>query len=328
MKNSTLATAALVLIALFAGVFVGGAIGVSQDPAPAEPPKTAYVDFLKLLKNDKTLLREQRRISRETQIGEMAETRTFEEKRGAIEASVKNLKAENPQRRKAMDDLGKLRYEYTLRLMEYRRAGSKDMRNAGIEAFRRLRNLTNDVAKGAGYTQVLNIAGELSDMVGEGPEDFEALQRQLLLSPVLLFDPAHDITARVSERAKEQWDPVITLGEIMAHTWVENGGGDEIPRQVTPEYPEGVFDIALGAKVRFSIEVQKKGAPAEGEDAGVSWRRNGISTGSLDEASGEYVAPDNMPEGGNTFTVTVISEADPTLKKTVTIRLVPKPAKE
>jgi hypothetical protein len=200
--------------------------------------------------------------------------------------------------------------------------GEEALRKEGIDGFQRLRGLTNTVATNLGYTQVLNIAGNLSEVLDASQNDFQALQQQLLLSPVLMYDPAHNITKAVEERAKEEWDLGIAVADITASIVAANGGGVPLVRNAA-----GEFEITLGQIVQFTAAVTAKEQPAEGDAAKVVWRRTGIGAGALDDKTGKYTAPDTMPQGGDTFEVIVRSMEDPTITKRVTIRLI-NPAKK
>jgi hypothetical protein len=322
--------AAAVVVALMAGLIAGSSLSFTQDAnepevpkaAAPEAPKTAYIDFLSLLKKDKLLAKEQFLIQEKLQ-GQLIERNLqFKEDEAANLESVKGLKAEDPLVRQAMNKMNDLRYKYELEMQQIRMLGEEALRKEGIEGFQRLRGLTNTVATNLGYTQVLNIAGNLSEVLDASQNDFQALQQQLLLSPVLMYDPAHNITKAVEERAKEEWDLGIAVADITASIVAANGGGVPLVRNAA-----GEFEITLGQIVQFTAAVTAKEQLAEGDAAKVVWRRTGIGAGALDDKTGKYTAPDTMPQGGDTFEVIVRSMEDPTITKRVTIRLI-NPAKK
>jgi hypothetical protein len=315
--------AAAIVIALVAGLLAGSTLSFSQNAKAPEAPKTAYVDFLSLLKKDKLLAKEQFLIQEKLQGMLIERNIQFKDDEAANLESVKGLKAEDPLVRQAMNKMNDLRYSYELDMQQLRTSGEEDLRRAGVEGFKRLRSLTDTVASSMGYTQVLNIAGDLSDVLGGGQNDFQALQQQLLLSPVLMYDPAHNITEAVETRAKEEWDLGIAVSDITASLIAPNGGAVAINRNAA-----GEFEITLGQSVQFGAAVTAKEKPAEGDAAKVVWRRTGIGAGALDDKTGKYTAPETMPQGGDTFEVIVRSMEDPTVTKRVTVRLIKPATKE
>ncbi len=316
-NTSSRMAGAAVFVALVAGLLAGSTLGFSQGGKEPEAPKTAYIDFLSLLKADKMLAKAQFEIQEANQQLLYERNLKFKKEEAAIAKSVKDLKAENPAVRKAMNDMNDLRYNFELEIQSIRMSGEKDMRKEGADGFKRLRGLTDTVAKSMGYTQVLNIAGDLSEVLGSGDSDFQALQQQLVLSPVLMYDPAHDITKAVEERAKAEYDPQIVFEDITASVIAPNGGAVAIARNAA-----GELEISLTQSVQFAVVVNAKGKPAEGDAAKVVWRRTGIGAGALDDKTGKYTAPESMPQGGDTFEVIVRSMEDPTVTKRVTIRLI------
>ncbi len=324
MTSANRLWSAAVLVALCSILVAVAGIHSGQADVTPQPVRTAYVDFLSLLKDDYQLGKHRGDIEFELQLAVAQVERDYKDKIDAQSKRVSESNPESPERREAITRRIELESErrYSLRLREL--AAQGDLRRHGIEAFTRLRTLTNNIAGELGYDEVLNIVRKPEEVVGKG-DDFQQLQQQLLISPVLVFNPAYDITDKVLERAKELWDPGITLGEIgvsqVTGTEEEPQKGASIPRADDPEHEDGVFEIRLGQKAWFSVDVQRKGEPAEGESARLRWTRNGIGTGQLADDTGFYTAPTAFPEGNDTFQVTARSVADPRIFKVVTVRL-------
>lgn len=322
MKTSNAKLAAVAALALLtAGIIAGSALSRAQaEPtataAAPEAPLTAYVDFLSLLKDHYPLKLKQVEVAMEMekQIDDI-------DKRylPLIEQQEVVKKAEKPDSRKYRQALSKQieleRQRYGEKLLTEQLA-QQELRDEGIAAFDRLKRLVKDIATELGYTQVLNIVRDPKAAVGS-KDDFEQLQQQLLISPVLFHKPEHDLTDRVQAKAKEKWDPGIEMGETSA-----KAGETALVKNT-----EGEYEIRLGQKVQFAVEVKKKGATATGKDTDVKWTRTGVGSGELDEKSGAYTAPEAFPNSGDKFTVIVRSAIDPTISKRLQIKLLDKDGK-
>lgn len=316
MKNRSVSkiAASLTVVALAAGLLLGSMMRLQADPpATVEPARTAYVDFFALLQDHHPLRRAQ-----------IDNALAFERRTQQIDDEfIPRINAEEDIKKNA--DLDGAEYlqawrrqmdleirSFRLKLEEQQFAAS-ELRRAYIEAFTNLRNMTNDFARARGYTQVLNIVRNHRDIVSAS-DDLEQLRQQLLISPVLMFDPAHDITDEVMKQAKAQWDPGVEFGP--AGITAADPLGVELPRNAADE-----IEIRLGTKATFGVNVIVKGAPAVDDDAKVSWGRTGLNAGDIDRDTGEYSAPQEFPAGGDTLTVFVASQADPTVTARVTVRL-------
>lgn len=328
---------AALAVALLAGAFTSGVLinanADAQPAAPPEPRRTAYVDFLSLLKKDAPLKREQQNIQLKVERQITAIDKRWKVEIDAQqEIKVKN-KVDSRQYRQAMQkqlDAERKRFQEKLEIEQIAQA---DLRDYGIERFKALRNLARDIAKKGGYNEVLNIVRDIEEVAGT-QDDFQALQQQLLVSPVLYFETAHDITDTVNDAAQKEWGETISFnaydeeakrGGIAVETIGEGAG--ELKRNA-----EGEYEIRLGQKANFKISVLDKGEPAKDERAEVRWTKSGVNTGDLEEDTGIYTAPEAFPLQ-DMFVVTVRSAVDPTVVERVVIRLLdkdgkPKPAEE
>jgi hypothetical protein len=295
---------------------------IQAEQGKPAPRRTAYVDFLKLLKNDQPLRREQLRIATDMQKDQDAIDRMWE---GEI-LKQKNLRAINKPHTKAYRDAmreqlehEKERYQQKLHSEQVFR---EELRDKGIERFKELKQLATKMAKDLGYNELLNIVNV--DDVAKTRDDFEALQQQLLVSPVLYFEAEHNLTDVIQAAAKDKWDEHITLAEYNKE---KNTGGIELTLEggaaALTRNAAGEIEIKLGQKGAFKVAVFDKGQPAEGARADVRFYKRGFGVGDLNE-NGTYTAPEAMPAGGATFEVTVRSAIDPTVEQKVTIRLLEK----
>ena len=329
---------AILFIAVLAGAFAGGMLlNVNADAQPAvtpEPRRTAYVDFLSLLKRDAPLKREQQEIALtvEKRVADI-DKRWMVQIDAQQQIKIKN-KVDSREYRLAMQkqlEFERKRFQEKLELEQIAQA---DLRDFGIERFKALRNLSRDIAKRLGYNEVLNIVREIEDVAGS-QDDFQALQQQLLVSPVLYFEAAHDITDAVDKEAQAEWGETISF--VAWDEEAKRGGieltleGEETPLK---RNDAGEFEVRLGQKGKLSIPVLDKGNPAEAERGEVRWTKSGIGDiGTLVEGTGEYTAPEEFPLDGDTLVITARSAVDPTVVERVRIRLLdkdgnPKPAEE
>lgn len=330
-----LSLAALAVV-LLAGVFAGGVLVRAnvdaQDGAP-EPRRTAYVDFLSLLKSDNLLRGKQQEKSEEMQ----REMDSIDKSFGLLVQEQQRIRELNKPDtiayRQAMNkqlDLERQRYQQKLMIEQLTQA---DLRDFAIERFRKLRNLAADIAKAKGYNEVLNIVRNIEE-VAAGQNDFQALQQQLLVSPVLYYESAHDITDAVKSKAEEIWGETISFaawdaekktgGIAFAATDPNNSENPSVP---VARNAEGEIEVRLGQSGSFSIVVLDKGEPAKDKRARVTWSRRGVNVGELETRDGAYTAPAEAPPGGATFTITVRSTVDPTVSEQVVIRLLDKDGK-
>jgi hypothetical protein len=291
-----------------------------------EPRRTAYVDFLSLLKDDKPLARKQVDVA-----DEMRKTMDEIDSRWEVKIlAQKRIRDQNLPHTKAYRDAMHAQLEAEMERYQEKlyaeQLFQEDVRKFGITRFKELRNLTRDLAKKSGYNEVLNIVRDI-DKLGGNQDDFQALQQQLLVSPVLYYEVDHDITDQVKVAAKAIWDETITFE---AHDKVTGIGGIvlNLDGEAAPLKRNAAdeIEVKLGQKGSFVILVQDKGVPAVGPRAATRWFKRGLGVGELSE-DGKYTAPEAFPVGGDTFDVTVRSAIDPTVEQTVTIRLLDKDGK-
>lgn len=309
---------AALCIGLLAGVLVlsvaNWTSADAQGAPPPEPRRTAYVDFLGLLKNDNLLK------GRQSEVADDVERQSDEIDRKwrlVIEDLIairKRNKPDTPQYRKAMADqveAARKAYAEKLTLEQYAQA---DLRDYAIKRFTELRTLCREIALSLGYNEVLNIVRNIEDVAGS-QDDFQALQQQLLVSPVLYFEKAHDITDIVAQKADEKWGSRIEVKDLV---FVLEGSE-------TPLAPnaEGELEIRMGQKGSFKAVVLEKGEvlPTDNPRAELRYSKRGLGVGDI-KVDGAYQTPQSAPTPpADTFTVLARSAADPTKTATVTIRL-------
>ncbi|MEZ5991570.1 MAG: OmpH family outer membrane protein [Planctomycetota bacterium] len=306
---------------------------------PPIPRRTAYVDFLSLLKSDRLLLGKQQEMAESMQ----REMDDIDKRFGKLiqeQARIRELNMpDSIAYRQAMNkqlELERQRYQEKLLFEQLTQA---ELRDFAIDRFKKLRNLAADIAKGKGYNEVLNIVRNIDEVTG-GQNDFQALQQQLLVSPVLYYESAHDITDDVTKKADELWGETISFvvwdEEAKAggiEFYVIDPAKPEEPGKLVSRNAAGEIEIRLGQKGDFKISVLDKGEPAASPRDRVNWSKRGVNVGELASGAGSYTSPEKFPPNGDTFIVTVRSMVDPTVSETVTIRLLdkdgkPMPAKE
>ncbi|MBZ0135398.1 MAG: OmpH family outer membrane protein [Planctomycetes bacterium] len=318
-------------VAVLAGAFTSGVLlnanADAQPSATPEPRRTAYVDFLYLLKKDPPLKRYQQdtALKVEKSIDEI--DRRWKVRIDAEQEIKTKNKVDSKAYRDAMrNQLEAERKRYQEKL-EVEQIAQADLRDYGIERFKALKNLARDIAKKKGYNEVLNIVRDIED-VAASQDDFQALQQQLLVSPVLYYEEDHDITKEVDTQAQELWGE--TLSMVAYDKTAERGGVAFTPTGADTPFKRneaGEIEIRLGQKGRFTVEVLDKGQPAEGERATVRATKRGLNIGTLDEETGDYEAPEAFPLKGDLFLVTLRSAVDPTVMEAVMIRLLDKDGK-
>lgn len=318
LRLTTRLCVGVLALALVAGAFVAGTQmnSSADEPEAAPSPRlTAYVDFMSLLKDDQLLVAKQFETMQDVQTqGDEIEAKYIE----LIRKEEENRRLAEPdtwqylQSMQRLLDLQARRYEDQLLLEQKAR---KYIRDYGIKRYNELRNMVNGIATERGYNEVLNIVRNVEDVRrGEG-DGFENLQQQLLVSPVLQYEEAHDITDIVSRAADEEWGTDLNMpGPI---TFTLEGEDEPLERN-----NDDVIEIRFGQTGTFHTDLADGGTvlSPDDENAGLLWTRAGIRVGELSE-DGAYVAPDAWPPRDDEFIVTVRSAVDPTVNQNITVRL-------
>lgn len=312
-------------LALLGGVFVGGMLVIADAEPGGEKPearRTGYVDFLVLLKKDTPL----RAMQTEIQFGIQTEMDAIEAKYvPLIQEQQETKRIYNPdsrQYRQAMQKqlrFERLRYQEQLLLEQ---TAQMELRDEGIRRFKELRNLSRDIAINLGYNEVLNIVRDIEE-VAEAQADFQSLQQQLLISPVLHYEESHDITDEVLRQAEDRWGSNLSFesGDVDVTNNIRfTVEGEDAPVDLNDD---GELELRLGQKGKFSIDVFKKGEklPADDSDAEVVWSKAGFGVGELDEDGSFTVSKEWPTRGGDSFTIYVRSAVDPAQTKKATIKL-------
>ncbi|MHC4841481.1 MAG: hypothetical protein ACYTDT_11120 [Planctomycetota bacterium] len=320
----------LVCTALIVGLAAGAGFNFSSAEAQpatevAEAPKTAYVDFLSVLKNFSPLQRDQAAISLKLELALQDEEADYGPK---IKEASKIMEQQKPQSKKyrdAMDLRLSLQHELYEAQLQAQQAAQADLRDAGIEWFGKLKADVSKIAKQKGYTQVLNIVLDLKAVAAR--EDLKVLQQQLLVSPVLYFEKEHDITEAVEEYVTEKWGLHISFTEGKEID-VADAEGKPFAAATEAELKaldlsadDADFIVKFGTKLKFKANVLKKDQPATGKDAEVSYRRIGIGGGEIDR-EGNYTAPEDFPRNTDIIEIRVTSKMDPQVQQSVKLLIV------
>jgi hypothetical protein len=169
---------------------------------------------------------------------------------------------------------------------------------------------------------------DIEDVAG-ARDDFQALQQQLLVSPVLYFESGHDITKQVDEEAQALWGETLSMikydeaAQRGGVTFSLEGAETDHKRNEASE-----IELRLGQKGTFRVQLLDKGQPAEAERAEVRWTLRGpAGSGQIDEDTGLYTAPEEFPLRGDALVIVARSIVDPTVTQTVVVRLLDKDGK-
>lgn len=304
---------------------------VSDAPkdGPAARGRTAYVDFIKLLKQEPKFLNEQWGAMVLLEADMRREVQAFEARR---EADMKELRAKLVTQKEYRDTMNQAitnTADSLLRRMRLESGTQRDIDDMAQEAFGRVKNLVAEISTARGYSQVLVIANVAAKDV-----TFEKLQQQLLMSPVLIYPQEDDITAIVEKEMLRRSNGYLLIGvdENSDEGIHVLKGGVKTTRMAKDKdkNPDDVwFEVKLGDKLQFGAEVtdldeNDKRVPAAGDKAEVEWLLPRLNTGSIDGKTGLYAAPETLPEAGAIINVRVAPRKHTYRFKTVRVRLLPK----
>lgn len=320
----------LAFTALIVGLGAGAGFNFSTaDAQPAtevaEAPKTAYVDFLRILKNFSPLQRDQAEISLKLELALQDEEAHYGPK---IKEASKIMEQQKPQSKKyrdAMDLRLSLQHELYEAQLQTQQDAQAQLRDAGIKWFGTLKADVSQIARQKGYSQVLNIVRDLKDVTAQS--DLKALQQQLLVSPVLYFEDKHDITEAVEEYVTEKWGLHISFAEGKEVEVADAKGKPVVAatdaelKALGLEAGDADYIVKFGTKLKFKANVLKKDAPAEGKDAEVRFQRKGIGGGEIDR-EGNYTAPEDFPRNTDIIEIRVTSKMDPQVQKSIKLLIV------
>ena len=316
----------------FTALIVGLAVGAIMDfgnanaqNAPAATvavaPKVAYLDFLKVLKSFSPLQRDQAEISMKMEI-QMAETEAeFTPKIEEVSKVMTQQKPETRKYRDAMDKKLDLQHRWYEEQLLIQQAAQAELRDAGIEWFGKLKSDASQIAKKRGYTQVLNIVLNHKNVAAQN--DLKILQQQLLVSPVLYFDKAHDITKEVEEFVTDKYALHITMAEGNEVEVLDKDGKPFPKAAAAGPRKDADYFVPFGTELKLKANILKKGEPATGKDAEVAFRRIGIDGGKVFK-DGKYIAPDDFPRNVAVISIRVSSKVDPQVQKTIRICILDK----
>ncbi|MBK9974903.1 MAG: hypothetical protein IPP14_09025 [Planctomycetes bacterium] len=332
-RNIARISFATLILGLLAGIAVTS-IGLRADAQPEKPFKVAYVDFLNLLKDDKKLKRDNLKIAIEAE-RQMAQLQADSQpKLEELQDSLKNLKPHQAAYVSQMSKLIDLNRKFIEERLRIETAGQTEVRDSAIQAYIELRTLVTNLAKERGYSQVLNIVRN-PEKVAEAQGDVRALQQQLLISPVIYYEPADDLTDLVAAEAAKtrNIDIKVSLKEAVA-IGADGKAGAALSHLVKDDTanPDKIdFELKLGESIQLKVDVLDKGATAQGDNARVVWNRMGVRTGTIDD-NGKFTAPAEAPKRNNgdlddVVTLVCRSMEDPTVSVEVRIRLLNKEGK-
>jgi hypothetical protein len=335
MKIDTKILLNLSLFFLVVGVLVGSLAtrgAAKSDTAEPVAPMTAYVDLAKLLKEDSKLRREQAKTSAALEKVMTDLRNETSPKRRTYEQILKNNLAHTLPFVTAKMDLEKLELETARRAAQFEYDAQTQMKTDAIRAFKDLQDLARDTSRKLGYTQLLNIVLDL-EKVADQLDDFRVLQQQLLLSPVLDYDKAHDLTEIVKAAADAKRALKVEMKlEGAIELDAEGKDGAEVKAVAKGEAnPDEInWEVKLGQSIRFKAKITVNGVDVEDDLESVRLTpRVGDQAGKARD--GKYTAPADFPEVDgakeDVVVVRLFSKTDPNIDQKVKIRLVDKEGK-
>lgn len=151
------------------------------------------------------------------------------------------------------------------------------------------------------------------------------------LSPITGSPNSILYTAPPSPPIYTQTPTGVTQGAVTLDVTVSDPPGTSIP-----VVPDTITLIVTSPSVAVSLSPATANVPLAGTEqfigyaigstnSGLTWQVNGVTGGSTAtgtiNTAGTYVAPANLPMSGNTVTVTIISQSDPTKTASAVVTL-------
>lgn len=331
----------LTVAALMVGLAAGAALTTliaqkgqadAQPSAAIEPAKTCYVDFIKLLKEDTVLLGKQIEIAQGIEAYLRREAESYQKRIEAREKERKEHKPNTAKYRQATEDLIALQADFNRKKIKAEVTLQSDFAREAKIRYQQIRGYAIEIASRRGATEVMVISRAPAENL-----DFTELQRQLMVSPVLHWDPAYDITDEVEKRAR-----LDMSNEECDAVEVYNDKGEKLALKARDEAtnPDSIdYEIALKGKFKLAgvfsdlDRASSKRVPMAAKDANPVWDLPSFGTGTIEpqeDGTALYVAPDNLPPGadaakGAIITIEVAPQKARAKGKTVRIRVLPPP---
>jgi hypothetical protein len=324
---------------LFAGAMLStivaqGTISDAQPVIVVQPEKTCYVDFIKVLKEDATLLNKQIEIYQEASFDQRDLAAQFDKKLKAKQADIKNEPPKTEKYAKLMEEIIQLNAKYTDERYDIELNMQKDVNDQAKKRFNELRKYAIDIAEKHGATQVLVISTDSFDKM-----DFSDMQKALMLSPVLHYTAGYDITAELKARAD-----LDRCNHETEKAYAVEATGKEMPKlpEDKVKNPDRIdYEIALGATLTLRGEYSdidkatSKRGPVAASAVVPFWNLKGMDSGdikTLPNFDAEYTAPAEQPKGGPAAGLIVEIEVAPdkarVKSKVLRVRILPAPPKD
>lgn len=298
-------------------------------------PRTGYVDFVKLVKADPQFLTKQWEYMRDLEINMRDEAMKFELQREQALKDLKRLNPDEKEYRETMDRIVKFSAESNRTRLQMESETHRAVDSEAQKSFVRIKSLVAEIAKQKNYEQVLVISSNSAKNLS-----FEKLQQQLLLSPVLIYPEQDDITAQVEKELLRRAHGYLEIGDPTAKEGtIENDGiwlepeKDKKTARIAKDTGKNAddvwFEVKLGAKLQLKAMVTDLGendkrVPVSGDKAEVEWSLPKLKSGNIGLKTGEYTAPDAMPDTGAVIPVRVCPKLATYRFKSFRIRLLPK----
>ena len=323
---------AATVLALITGIALGALwqpAGAQANPSPPLPPapRTAYVEFLKLLKEDARFGRERIKIMIDLKESLHGFVDEFLPRIERLRKKRDSVNPDTVEYFRAMNDLTDVMGELAFEEIAAESAAKRLMKKKGIAAFSRLRELVHTIAAARGYTQVLNIARDPDSEI-QSQMDFQALQKELLLSPVLYFEEEHDLTQLVLDEADKRWGKHIKL-EVEA----QDKEGKAI-KPLAANKAKVDYEIDLKQTLQLAVGVTEKDKPAAGKSKKhTATVRGPVADGKVERKKEDgdiwvYTAPGRIPGKTGIIEIRFRSSEDLSVWIDVRIRVVDKAGKK
>ncbi|MCC6572608.1 MAG: hypothetical protein IT462_02350 [Planctomycetes bacterium] len=307
-----------------------------KDPKASQAPavaRTAYVDFVKLLKNDPLFLTAQLKEMHKLEIDMREEATTFDAKHANDKKRLEAIKPDEMEYRDLMKDIIESSAKSNRKRMTLESEAQRTIDEEAQKAFKRIKDLVAEISKTKGYSQVMLI----SSTPAKGLK-FDELQKQLLLSPMLIYPEEDDITKFVEKENFRRSYGYLEIGDSTAKegtiendgVWTEDDKGNKTQRAAKDKVNNAAdvwFECKVGARLSLKCAVtdldeNDKRVPAKPANAEVEWTLIRLQTGTLDEKTGVYTAPDAMPAAGDIVSIRVSCKKAPYKNTTIRVRLI------
>ncbi len=335
--KSSLVTTLALTVGIATGMVLSAMIARSsqadaQAAVTLEPEKTCYVDFMKLIKDDVVLLSKQIEIYQDIQADQRKEYEGYVKRMSALGKQRDVLQANDRKYRETTEGMIEEEARWSKSKIQAELALQSDVAKEAKIRFQQIRGYALDIAKQRGATQVLVISRTPADSL-----DFSELQKQMMLTPVLYWNPAYDITDDVEKRAKldmdnSECDEAFAVDEKGAKRAKLAEDKEKNPERIDYEVAlKGT--LSLRGKFSDLDKAAGKRIDMESVNARPIWDLRGFGVGTIlpaPDGSATYTAPEVLPssadkEKGAVVEIEVAPEKSRSKGKVLRIRLLPPP---